>query len=542
MPHKKGGSRVYRWLTVLLPHLVLLVIDGVAADVDGVEIRGHARAARSRCGRCGQESARVHSRYVRTLADAVIAGRPTAIRFTARRFFCNNPDCAAGTFAEQVPDLTARYARRTALLRGAVISIALALAGRPGARLAAALGMTISRSSLLRLIRGLPDPPVPVVAVLGVDDFAFRRRHDYGTILVDMTDGHPVDLLADREAGTFTAWLKAHPGTEVICRDRAGAYALGGRDGAPDAIQVADRWHLWHNLAQAAEKSVAAHRECLRAPAPDAQDPAVAVLDPPPPQPDPLPLELLEGRLAARTRERYTAVQSRLRERQSIGAIARELRLTRHTVRRFARAQGIDELLAKTGSRGVLLDSFKEHLHRRLSDGITDAAALTDEIRAVGYRGSAQTVRRYLHPFRATRTAPPPVPDPPKVRRLSGWIMTDPDHLDPNDQAQLDDARARCPHLDALAGHVTEFAKILTGLHGERLDDWIDKVNADPLPALRSFATGLKNDHAAVVNGLTMTHNSGGVEGNVNRIKTIKRQMYGRAKFDLLRKRVLPAK
>ena len=529
---------MYRWLTVLLPHLALLVIDSVAADADGVLIRGHARAARSRCGRCGGESARVHSHYVRTLADAVIGGRPVAIRFTARRFFCRNPNCEAVTFVEQVPDLTIRYARRTALLRDALISIALALAGRPGARLAAALGTSISRSSLLRLIRGLPDPPVTAVAVLGVDDFAFRRRHDYGTILVDMTSGHPVDLLADREAGTFAAWLEANPGTEVICRDRAGAYALGGREGAPDAIQVADRWHLWHNLGQAVEKAVAAHRECLRDPAPDAQEPTAQ--DPPAAVPERQPLQLPEGRLAARTRDRYSAVQSLLQQGQSIGAIARELHLTRHTVRRFARAQGIEELLSRTGPRGVLLDPFKAHLHRRLADGITDAAALTAEIRTAGYRGSAQTVRRYLHPFRTTPTAPP-VPDPPKVRHLSGWIMTDPDHLDPDDQAKLDDARARCPHLDALAGHVTEFAKILTGLHGDRLDAWITNVDVDDLPALRSFTTGLRNDHAAVINGLTMTHNSGAVEGNVNRLKTIKRQMYGRAKFDLLRKRVLLA-
>ncbi len=321
----------------------------------------------------------------------------------------------------------------------------------------------------------------------------------------------------------------------MICRDRAGAYAQGARDGAPDAIQVADRWHLWHNLGDAVDKTVAAHRACLREePVADpAGDPAWRMpATPTPPEP-------AETRLAARTKQRHADVQSLVRKGYPISRIARELRLDPHTVRRFATATGLDELLAKTTSRGTLLDEFTAHLHRRWNQGVTDAAVLYREIAAEGYRGSEQTVRRYLRPFRAGAAAPPPVHQPPKVRHLAGWIMTDPDHLDEQDQAQLEDARARCPHLDALAGHVTEFAKILTGLHGERLDDWIQAIDADDLPAMHSFTAGLKHDHTAVVNGLTMTHNSGAVEGNVNRVKMIKRQMYGRAKFDLLRKRVL---
>lgn len=531
---------MYRWLSVLLPHLAALVIDGVGADTDLVQVHAHARSAGACCRRCGGESRRVHSRYQRTLADTVIGVRPVFIRLDVRRFFCDNPACAARTFAEQLSDLAGRYARRTVLLRGVLESIALALAGRAGARLAARLGMIVSRSSLLRLIRALPDPTVGTVQVLGVDDFAFRRRHRYGTVLIDMACGSPIDLLPDREADTFATWLRAHPGTQVICRDRAGAYAEGGRCGAPEAIQVADRWHLWHNLGQAVEKSVAAHRACLRERLDDhARAPEPNSAPPSPDQSSPDQRQPVQSRLVTRTQDRYAAVRSLIDKGRSISAIGRELELDRHTVRRFARASGIEELLAKTTGRGTLLDEFTVHLNRRFNDGITDAAVLYREIHADGYRGSEQTVRRYLRPFRATRIAPPAVPEPPKVRHLSGWIMTDPDHLDPSDQVRLKDARNRCPHLDALAGHVSEFAKILTGLHGNRLDCWIEQVDADDLPALHSFTTGLKSDHAAVVNGLTMTHNSGPVEGNVNRIKMLKRQMYGRAKFDLLRKRVL---
>jgi transposase len=205
------------------------------------------------------------------------------------------------------------------------------------------------------------------VPVLGVDDFAIRRRHRYGTVLVDMATRRPIDLLADREAETFAAWLRAHPGCEVICRDRAGGYADGARTGAPEAIQVADRWHLWHNLGQAVEKTVAAHRVCLREPAQaeDGAAPSEAALA----GESPAPSEPVESRLVTRTRNRYAAVQSLLDKGYSISAITRELGLERNTVRRFARASGLDELLAKSTGRGTLLDPFKAYLHRRWNAG-----------------------------------------------------------------------------------------------------------------------------------------------------------------------------
>jgi transposase len=527
----------------LLPHLSGVVVE--AAELAGsLCLWARADAGQAVCPRCGQASGRVHSTYGRRLADAPVGGQPVVIRLAVRRFFCGNPDCAAVTFAEQVEGLTSRHARRTPPLARMLTGIALALAGRAGSRLAALLDLAAARSSMLRLVMALPDPETGPVKVLGVDDFAFRRGRDYGTVLVNAETGDPVDLLRDREADTLAGWLREHPGTEVICRDRASAYADGARQGAPQAVQVADRWHLYHNLAGHVEKTVARHRGCLEEPAPEPEPEETAGGQAAPDLQQAAAAATArraeESALAVRTRQRYEQVQALRAQGMGIKPIMRETGLAKETVRRFYRAATAGELLAKVrDGRPSLLDDCKPYLHQRWNEGCTNVRQLHAELRERGYKGSYGTIRDYVLPFRESGAAPPAVNGPPKARDLASWILTDPGNLDDGEKEKLAQARERCPHLDALAGHVTEFAKILTGLHGDRLDDWITAVEAGDQPDLHSFARGIKRDHQAVLNGLTMPWSSGVVEGNVNRLKMIKRQMYGRATFELLRKRVL---
>jgi transposase len=246
-----------------------------------------------------------------------------------------------------------------------------------------------------------------------------------------------------------------------------------------------------------------------------------------------------ELRIVTRTRERYQAITALHADGASIAAIARTLGVDRHTVRRFVRASGLEELQAKTLQRASLLDGYTDYLHQRWTQGCTDAAALTKEITTLGYRGSDKTVRRYLHPLRDGRPTPPARPAAPTVREVTGWILRRPDRLEPADQVRLQQVLAHCPQLDAAATHVAAFAEMMCGRHGERLDDWLTAVEADDLPELHRFTAGLRRDYDAVRAGLTLEHSSGRVEGTVNKIKMLKRQMFGRANFDLLRTRVL---
>ena len=208
-------------------------------------------------------------------------------------------------------------------------------------------------------------------------------------------------------------------------------------------------------------------------------------------------------------------------------------------MRRFACADSVEDLLGRAGSRGSLLDPFKPYLHERFNAGQTDAAALAAAITERGYRGSVKTVRRYLQPFRAAAVAPPPAPVPPTVRAVTGWLTCHPDRLDTDNARDLETILDQSEVLATTRRQVGEFAGMLTGRHGERLNDWMRDVDATGAAPLRSFANGLRTDLDAVVNGLTLPFSSGPVDGTVTRIKALKHQMYGRANFDLLRKRIL---
>jgi transposase len=357
---------------------------------------------------------------------------------------------------------------------------------------------------LLRLVRRLPDPHVAPARVLGVDEFAVARGRRYGTVLVDGERHRPIDLLDGRSAAQFAAWLRERPAPEIICRDRAGCYADGARQGAPEAVQVADRYHLLANLGAMVERLTAQHARCWE------DDPLELA---PPPVPAPVaPTTPIGGGIQQRHRTRYEQIQVLVERGMTITAIGRRLHLDRKTVRKFARASSAEAVSAHgQHTLSSLLRRFYGYVNQRWQEGCQDGAILFAEIRAQGYRGSARTVRRYLTSLRQGQ----PTCQPRSMvspRSVAGLLLRHPERLSP-------------PVCERQGGAI--------------LRQWLDLVSRCGIQSLISFAAGLSKDLAAVVAGVTLPWSSGVVEGHNTRIKLIKRMMYGRGRFDLLKKRVL---
>jgi transposase len=524
------------------------------------------------CPVCSQPSSRIHSRYMRTLADLPCQGRLVRLQIEVRRFLCVEPTCRRATFAEQFPDLAAAYARRTSRQAEALCEVALALGGRAGAPLAKKLRLPTSRHTLLRLLRRSPTPVANTPRQVGIDDFAWKKGDHYGTILVDLARHRPVDLLADRPAESVTAWLLAHPEVELISRDRAGTYADAARRGAPKAVQVADRYHLVANLRDALQKLLDRKRSYL-----PILEETTSTADPPPTA-MPTPLASLasqqaewedsppqDGEVSSTTQaealrqmrrgkryERYQTVAAL--HRQGLGArtIARLVGISRNTVRSYLKAGTFPEPGLRSKRRS-LMDPYMPYLRERWQAGCQNAAQLIREITSRAYQGSHTIVRTLVSDWRASsptalrptrgnkRKAPAPVTRRLSSRQASFLFIKRPDTLTETQRTHLEQITRASDDLQLAYELTQEFVSMIRKHQADPLDGWLEQVKAHAPRELKSFAVGLRRDYQAVRAGLSRPQSNAQVEGQITRLKLLKRQMYGKAHFDLLRLRVLHA-
>ncbi|MFJ9381395.1 transposase [Streptomyces sp. NPDC101455] len=309
----------------------------------------------------------------------------------------------------------------------------------------------------------------------------------------------------------------------MVCRDGSVTFRSAIAAGAPDAIQVSDRFHLWQGLGRKVYEVVAAHRPCL--PEPAADMPATPVPG---------------GLAAARARRLHTTVHELLEEGMALRAIARHLELDRNAVRRYARAATWQQAAPTWPKRTGIIAPYQSFLHRRWAEGQHNIAALHREIAGQGFSGSEGTVRLYVtsHQEVLDEGLPPPAPDrsPFEVFRL---LMTRPEHLDEDQRVFLKNLHGRCPELTTLHERIGDFAEVFASQSTKRLDRWITRARVDGIPQLASYTNGLLNDLDAVRAAVTLPHSSGVAEGRVTDLKMIKRQMAGRAGIRLLRKRVI---
>ncbi|MET9667901.1 ISL3 family transposase [Streptomyces sp. NPDC006475] len=512
------------------PHLDAVRVERVWSACGVVRIVARTRELTMACPDCGRGSARVHSRYSRELADVAAGGRAVLITLAVRRLFCDGQSCGRRTFAEQVEGLTVRYQRRSSLLQHLVEMAGVLLAGRGGARLLHILKAPLSRTSVLFQLMRMRLPSIATPRVLGVDDFALYADV-YGTLLVDADTRLPIEPWAGRDAGQLAAWLRTHPGVEVVCRDGSLVYRQAITDGAPGAVQVSDRFHLWQGLSKRVSDIAAAHRGCLSA--------AIAESEPASP-PSAEPFETADSPARRHAMRLFEAVHASSRPGRSLSAIARELGLNRRTVAKYARATSWHECVRRTPPRrSTSLDPYLEHLRQRWEEGEHTATVLHQEIVAKGYGGHYQRVKMAIAPLRRGLPIDTPREQPPSPRQVARWITTTPSRRSLHATEALRRLLEHCPELDRTHDLVRQFASMLDARDAAPLPNWLDHLAASRLPALASLAKAIREDQHAVIQGITTPFNSGVNEGRITDLKLQKRIMAGRAGVPLLRHRVI---
>jgi transposase len=524
--------------------------------------------AAPRCPECDVAARRVHSHYTRTLADLPWSGYAITWRLCVRKLFCHNRKCPRRIFTERLPGLVAPWARRTRRLAARLLAIGLALGGAAGARLSQSLGLTVSRNTLLRVIRRTPCPAITPPQSLSVDDFALRKRHTYGTLLLDLDRRRPLTLLPDRESTTVAQWLQAYPGVKVLVRDRSEAYSEAARIGAPLALQVADRFHLLQNLADVLTDVFRTHAPQLarinavhtHAPTSvlDPDDPAavpsITAVPIAPPPPSTRAAALAAVRRAQRVAQ-YEQVWTYHRQGWTLDTIAQQVGLSRRTVHRYLQHPTFPERQPRHSRDRSLLDPYKATLLAGWNNGCRNGWHLFRTIRHQGFQGQYGIVALYVRRMRQAQGLAPrqrrsdqplptvtEAPRRPLTPRRATWLVLRPsEQWTGQNHQQLAQLTTQAPELAEAVALARDFAALVRQRQPTHLEPWLVRAAQSALPPFRRFARGLRADLAAVQAAVTLPWSQGPIEGHINRLKLLKRHMYGRARLDLLARRFLLA-
>lgn len=545
-------------------------VTQVVDDETIVVVYASAQQATASCPRCQQLAQSIHSYYSRSPQDLPISGKTVRLVLRVRRFRCQNQGCQQRTFVERCPEVVALHAQRTKRLTARLMHFGGEVSSEPAARLLCHLGIVVSSDTLLRLTKRTAQEPGSIPEALGVDDFAFRRGHSYGTLLVDLTTHRPVDVLPDRSADTLSRWLRAHPGVKYLSRDRSPEYARGANEGAPSAQQVVDRWHLLKNLREVLERVLGRVHEALKQRQLASGLPVRARR-----RRQRSNNEQTASQMARLRREaRYEDVVALYQQGMPVLRIAEDLHMSRTTVRKFVAARAFPERAHTLRSKSIL-DPYIPYLQQRLEQGPVNASQLWRDVREQGFSGSYKVIARWVQaqgwqlrrgrfsqarriqePFMqiATETTPlqeheqpeqakaspratleEPVESP---RHLVWLLLRDPARLSEAEQHMLTFIRQE-PTVEFAYTLAQHFIQMMHEHQAAELDSWISTCTSSGIADLETFAAGLQKELAAIKSAFTLSYSTGPVEGQVNRLKLIKRSMYNRGSFALLRRRVL---
>jgi transposase len=501
-----------------------LVVDAVEVGPDTLSVTAHRAQAFAHCPACGGRSERVHSLHRRRLLDLPSHGHAVELLIRIRRFRCLADVCPRHTFTEPLaPEIAGRSRRRTLRLDSLVRALGLALGGRPGAALAQRLMLPIGRDTLLRAVRGGPPLDAGAARVIGIDEWAWRRRQRYGTLICDLERRRVVDLLPDREPATVKAWLSSHPVIRVVARDRAGGYAGSVAEAAPQAVQVADRWHLMENASAAFLQAV---RSVL---GPIRRALGAGVIDP--------------DLLSAAERLQYEGYLRRREENDAIRAMTGAGAAIKEIVRRTGRSRKLVRAVLRNAedevfrSRASSLAPWLVPLEAAWSGGCRNGAELWRRMRAQGFGGSLRVVGEWATRRRRSERADGAITGrPPPARSIARAMLVNRDRLTRSEATMVATIETALPALSAARGLVDRFHRMVRARTPEALPAWIAEAKAS---MLAPFGRGIASDQPAVSAALAEPWSNGPTEGQVTKLKLIRRQMYGHGKLDLLRVRLL---